>query len=276
VIQPSPPSPPGLGLPHSWEPLGLQTEWTRDFDNMAYEWRRLFAEVLGTFFLVLVAAGGAVVGVRSHGKVPLDAAVVAPGLMVMAVIYFMGTISGAHLNPTVTISFALRGNFPWRRVPGYLAAEFAGAILAALFLRATFGNVGHLGATIPGPGIGAGTTVLMEIVLTAGLVSVILGTASGARNIGANAALAVAGYIVLAGLWAAPISGASMNPARSLGPAIVGGHWTDWWAYIIGPPAGGAIAVGMAWILRGKPSKAGSEAAQGGALGGTEAGDAKK
>jgi aquaporin Z len=181
----------------------------------------------------------------------------------MAIIYFMGTISGAHLNPAVTISFALRGNFPWRRVPGYLAAEMAGAVLAALFLRAAFGNVGYLGATIPGPGIGAETSVLMEIVLTAGLVSVILGTASGARNVGANAAIAVAGYIILAGLWAAPISGASMNPARSLAPAIVGGHWTDWWAYVIGPLAGGVIAVGMAWILRGRPSHAGDQAAQG-------------
>jgi aquaporin Z len=104
---------------------------------------------------------------------------------------------------------------------------------------------------------------LMEVVLTAGLVSVVLGTASGARNIGANAALAVAGYIILAGLWAGPITGASMNPARSLGPALIGGHWTDWWAYIVGPIAGGAVAVGFAWILRGPHSKAASKAAQG-------------
>jgi len=92
---------------------------------------------------------------------------------------------------------------------------------------------------------------------------VILGTASGARNIGANAALAVGGYIGLAGLWAAPISGASMNPARSLGPALVGAHWTAWWAYVIGPLAGGLLAVGFAWILRGPPSKTANEAAQG-------------
>ncbi len=92
----------------------------------------------------------------------------------------------------------------------------------------------------------------------------ILGTASGARNIGANAALAVSGYIILAGLWAAPVSGASMNPARSLGPALIGGHWTDWWAYVVGPVAGAALAVGFAWVLRGPPSKAADEAAQGG------------
>jgi aquaporin Z len=248
---------------HMSEPANLQTPWTRDFHDLSFEWRRLFSEVFGTFFLVLVAAGGAVVNARSHGQVPLDARVVAPGLMVMAIIYFMGTVSGAHLNPAVTIAFALRRNFPWKRVPGYVAAQLVGAVLAAAFLRAAFGNVGDLGATAPGPGIGAGTTVLVEIVLTVGLVSVILGTASGARNIGANAAIAVASYIVLAGLWAAPISGASMNPARSLGPALVGGHWTDEWAYIVGPIAGGAIAVGFAWILRGRPSVSGNEAAQG-------------
>jgi aquaporin Z len=245
------------------EPKNLQTPWSLDFHDLRYEWRRLFSELLGTFLLVLVAAGGAVVNARSHGQVPLDARVVAPGLMVMAVIYFMGTISGAHLNPAVTAAFALRGNFPWRRVPGYLAAQIAGGVLAAGFLRLSLGDIGHLGATEPGAGIGATTTFLIELTLTVGLVSVILGTASGARNIGSNAAIAVAGYISLAGLWAAPISGASMNPARSLGPAIVGGHWTDEWAYILGPLAGAVIAVGFAWILRGRPSLSGDEAAQG-------------
>jgi len=138
-----------------------------------------------------------------------------------------------------------------------------GSTLAALFLRGTLGNIGHLGTTTPGLGISATTTTLFEIVLTAGLVSVILGTASGARNIGANAALAIGGYIILAGLWAAPISGASMNPARSIGPALVGGHWVDWWAYVIGPILGGVVAVGLAWVLRGPPSKSASQAAQG-------------
>jgi aquaporin Z len=245
------------------EPPGLRTPWTRDFHDPAYEWRRLFSEGLGTFFLVLVAAGGAVVNAKSHGQVPLDARVVAPGLMVMAIIYFMGTIGGAHLNPAVTLSFALRGNFPWARVPRYLGVQLVGAVAAAAFLRATFGNIGQLGATLPGPGINAGTTILIEAVLTLGLVSVILGTASGARNVGVNAALAIGGYVALAGLWAAPVTGASMNPIRSLGPALVGGRWVDWWAYIVGPIAGGVIAVGFAWILRGAPSKAADEAAQG-------------
>jgi aquaporin Z len=248
---------------HLQEPVALQTAWTRDFDDLSFEWRRLFSEALGTFLLVLVAAGAAVVNARSHGEVPLDARVVAPGLMVMAIIYFMGTISGAHLNPAVSIAFALRQNFPWRRVPAYVAAQLVGSLLAAAFLRASFGDIGDLGATLPAVGTSAATTVLIEVVLTAGLVSVILGTASGARNIGANAALAVGGYIIVAGLWAAPVSGASMNPARSLGPAIVGGHWGDWWAYLVGPMAGGVIAVGIAWVLRGRPSQAADEAAQG-------------
>lgn len=245
------------------EPPGLRTPWTRDFHDPAFEWRRLFSEVFGTFLLVLVAAGGAVVNAKTHGQVPLDARVVAPGLMVMAIIYFMGTVGGAHLNPAVTISFALRRNFPWIRVAGYIGAQLVGAVLAAGFLRVTFGNIGYLGASAPAAGISAGTTTLIEAVLTLGLVSVILGTASGARNVGANAALAIGGYIALAGLWAAPVTGASMNPARSLGPALIGGHWTDWWAYVIGPVAGGAVAVAFAWILRGPPSKAANEAAQG-------------
>jgi aquaporin Z len=249
--------------PELREPAGLRTPWTRDFHDPAYEWRRLFSEVLGTFFLVLVAAGGSVVNALSHGQVPLDARVVAPGLMVMAVIYFMGTIGGAHLNPAVTISFALRGDFPWKRVPGYIGAQLVGAVLAAGFLRTTFGNIGQLGASQPGAGISAATTTLIEVVLTVGLVSVILGTASGARNVGANAALAIGGYIILAGLWAAPVTGASMNPARSLGPDLIGGHWSDWWAYVIGPIVGGGIAVAFAWVLRGPPSQAAREAAQG-------------
>lgn len=245
------------------EPVGLQTAWTRDFVNPAYEWRRNFSEMLGTFFLVLVAAGAPVVDAQSHGQVPLDAQVVVPGLMVMAVIYFMGTVSGAHLNPAVTISFALRGNFPWTRVPLYITAQAVGAVLAAAFLRGMFGNIGNLGATVPAADFTAWKTALIEVVLTAGLVSVILGTASGARNIGANAALAIGGYIALAGLWAAPITGSSMNPARSFGPALIGGHWKDFWAYLVGPIAGGVVAVGFAWILRGPPSRQADVAAQG-------------
>jgi aquaporin Z len=233
------------------------------FDDPAYKWRRLFSELLGTFLLVLAAAGGPVVNAVSHGRVSLSAQVVAPGLTVMAVIYFLGAVGGAHLNPAVTLAFAARRNFPWRRVPGYVAAQLVAAVLAAAFLRAMFGTIGHLGATLPQDGIGDVKVFVLEAVLTLGLVSVILGTASGARNVGPNAALAIGGYIALAGLWAGPITGSSMNPARSFGPALVGAHWTALWAYVVGPILGGLVAVGFAWLLRGPPTAAGTKAAQG-------------
>jgi aquaporin Z len=236
-----------------------------DFWDDSYEWRRLFSEVLGTFFLVLVAAGGAMVNAKFGGHaIPAPAQVVAPGLMVMAIILFMGTVSGAHLNPAVSIAFALRGNFPWKRVPAYIVAQLAGAVLATLLLWALIGKHGSAGLTLPGHGISAPVAMVWELVLTTGLVSVILGTASGAQQIGSLAAIGVGGYIALAGLWGAPVSGASMNPARSLGPALVLGNWTAWWAYLAGPLAGGVIAVGFAYILRGPGGgRQGTEAAQG-------------
>ena len=234
------------------------------FHDPAYEPRRLFSEVLGTFFLVLVAAGAGVVNARSGGQIPLGVRVTVPGLMVMAMILFMGKVSGAHFNPVVSVAFALRGDFPWPRVPGYLVAQIAGSLAAALFLRITLGNVGDLGASDTGPGISACTAIAFETVLTLGLLSTILGTASGAQNVGVLGALGVGGYIALAGLWSAPISGASMNPTRSIGPAIVGGHWHLWWVYLVGPFAGGLLAVGMAWMLRGRGGgKVARRAAQG-------------
>jgi aquaporin Z len=236
----------------------------QDFDDPRFEGRRLFSELLGTFFLVLVAAGGAVVNAKSGGQIPLAVRVTAPGLMVMAMILFMGAVSGAHFNPVVSVGFAMRGDFPWKRVPGYLIAQVVGSILAVLFLRATLGNIGGLGTTEPGPGISATTALVFEAVLTLGLLSTILGTASGAQNIGVFGALAVGAYIALAGLWSAPISGTSMNPTRSLGPMIVSGNYHDWWVYIVGPFIGGIVAVGVAWILRGRGGGVkGKAAAQG-------------
>ncbi len=234
-----------------------------DFLNPAHEWRRVFAETWGTFLLVMVAAGGGIVAASSGGAVTPGMIVVAPGLMVMAIIYFMGSVSGAHLNPAVTLAFAVRCNFPWRRVPGYVLAQVVGSVAATLFLRAMFGTVGALGATVPGSGVGSGKALIMEAVLTAGLVNTILGTASGARNIGTNGAIAVGGYIVLAGLWAAPVSGASMNPVRSLAPDLVRGHFDTTWVYLVGPVIGALIAVAFEWILKGKPTAAGGIAAQG-------------
>ena len=236
-----------------------------DFWDNSYEGRRLFSELLGTFFLVLVAVGGGMVNARFGGNaVPYGARVVAPALMVMAIILFMGTVSGAHLNPAVSMAFAARGDFPWRRVPAYIIAQFGGACLATLLLWALIGKQGSAGLTLPGPGISTTTAMLWELVLTTGLVSVILGTASGAQAIGPIAAIGVGGYIALAGLWGSPVSGASMNPARSLGPALVLGDWTSWWACLVGPLAGGLIAVGFAYVLRGRGgSQSGQAAAQG-------------
>ena len=244
--------------------LTLEFGDRRDFDDPRLEWRRLFSEMLGTFALVLVAAGGGIL--HGKGEISLAAAVVAPGLMVMAIILFMGAISGAHLNPGVSLAFALRGDFPWKRVPGYIVIQLVGATLACLFLDAVFGNVQHLGATLPGPGYEDWQALLMEIALTALLVSVILGTASAAQNVGAIAALGVGGYIALAGLWSAPVSGTSMNPARSFGPALVSGDFTSYWVYVVGPLAGAVIAVGCATVLRGRGGDAISYAAGSGVL----------
>ena len=245
--------------------MGEPNAFARRFDfwEPKYEWRRIFSELLGTFLLVFVAAGGGMVNARLGG-VPAAARVVAPALMVMAVILFMGAVSGAHLNPAVTVSFALRGDFPWRRVPRYVIAQFLGAVLATLLLWALLGKHGPAGLTLPGPGISTWIAMLWEMVLTVGLVSTILGTASGAQQVGAIAAIGVGSYIALAGLFGGPVSGASMNPARSLGPALVLGDWNSWWAYLVGPIAGGVIAVGIAYILRGRGGgEVGTRSAQG-------------
>ena len=252
------------GLRRGHALLELEFGKTWDFDDPAHEWRRLFSELLGTFFLVLVGAGGAVVNAQSNGAIGRVASVTAPGLMVMAIILFMGAVSGAHLNPAVSIAFAARGDFPWRRVPGYIVVQLLGATLACLFLWALLGKLGMLGATEPGPGIGTSQAMFMELVLTVGLVSVILGTASGAQNVGVFGAIGVGGYIILAGLWSSPISGASMNPARSFGPDLALLDFTNYWAYVVGPIAGALIAVGFAWILRGPGGgRSGTAAAQG-------------
>jgi aquaporin Z len=241
----------------------LEKQSSPDFRDPAHEWRRIFAETWGTFLLVLVGAGSGVVAAKSAGAITLGMQVAAPGLMVMVIIYFMGTVSGAHLNPAVTLAFAVRRNFPWRRVPGYVIAQICGGGVAVLFLRAMFGTVGALGATMPGCGVNNGTALAIEVVLTAGLVNTILGTASGARNIGTNGAIAVGGYIILAGLWAAPISGASMNPVRSLAPDLLRGDLSTSWIYIVGPVMGALLGVAFEWILKGKPTSAGAIAAQG-------------
>ena len=235
-----------------------------DFRDPSQEWRRLFSELLGTFFLVLVAAGGGMMGQAFPHTISRTAAVVAPGLMVLAIILFMGKVSGAHLNPAVTIAFSLRGDFPWRRVPGYVVVQLIGAGLAAWFLQAVINVSSSYGSNYPAPTYSSFDAFLMETILTLGLVSVILGTASGAQNLGVFGALGVGGYIALAGLWGSPISGTSMNPARTFGPDLVSADFASYWVYVAGPLLGAAIAVGFAFILRGRGGGlAGSGAAQG-------------
>jgi aquaporin Z len=215
---------------------------------------------------VLAGAGAVVVGALSHGEIGRSAAVAASGPTVLAIILFMGAVSGAHLNPAVTVAFSLRGDFPWRRVPGYVLVQLVGATLACLLLWGLYGKHGSLGATEPGAGIADWQAMLTELFLTLGLVSTILGTASRAQNVGPLSAVAVGGYIILAGLWSSPVSGASMNPARSFGPDVVLGRFDHFWVYLVGPLLGAAIAVGVAWLLRGPGGDPGGVAAARGTL----------
>lgn len=185
-----------------------------DFHDPNQWWRRLFSELLGTFLLVLVAAGAGMMGAAFPNTITRTAAMIAP--------------------------------------------------LAALFLRAVIDVSAVHGSNYVASGYSGGTAFLMEMVLTFGLVSVILGTASGAQNIGIIAALGVGGYIALAGLWGSPISGASMNPARTFAPDLVGGKFTDYWVYVAGPLVGAVLAAGAAFVLRGPGGGvSGSSAAQG-------------
>ena len=250
------PSPSGPETPSPSGPLARYErsvlDRIRDFNDPRQEWRRLFSELLGTFFLVLAAAGGGMMGHAFPGVISHTAAVTAPALTVMAIILFMGKISGAHLNPAVSIAFALRRDFPWRRVPGYIVVQLAGATLAALFLRAVINVSAMYGSNYPATGYSDMAAFWMELILTVGLVSVILGTASGAQNVGVIGAFGVGAYIALAGLWGSPISGASMNPARTFGPDLAATTFTGYWVYVAGPIAGAALAVVIAYILRGR------------------------
>src|SRR4051794_15463549 len=205
---------------------------TTDFLEPSNKWPALFAESWGTFLLVLVGAGAIMVS-KTTGEVSKGMEVTAPGIMVMSIIYFMGAVSGAHINPAVTIAFAFRRHFPWKKVPWYILAQLIGAVLAAAFLSSMFGNIGDAGATVPHAGIGNVKLFILETVLTTGLVNTILGTASGPGNVGKNGAIAIGGYIAVAGLWAGPLTGASMNPARTIGPDLIRGDLKTTWIYII-------------------------------------------
>ena len=266
----SPPAPPGAAVPQSV--LGPLAHYEQgildriaDFKDPRQEWRRLVSEVLGTFFLVLVAAGGGMMGHAFPGVISRTAAVVAPALMVMA----DHPLHGQDLRRAPQPG----GVHRLRPAPGLPLATGArrtswpsslGATLAALFLRAVINVSASYGSNYVAHGYSNMAGFWMELILTMGLVSVILGTASGAQNVGIIGAFGVGGYIALAGLWGSPISGASMNPARTFGPDLVSTTFTDYWVYIAGPLAGAVLAVGIAFVLRGRGGgMSGSGAAQG-------------
>ena len=199
------------------------------------------AETLGTFILVFAGTGAVVVNDLT-GAVTHVGVAITFGLVVMALIYALGDVSGAHLNPAVTIGFWASRRLPGRRVLPYVLCQLAGALLASLLLRATFGNRASLGATLPLSGA-AGQSFVLEVVLTFILMFVVLCVSTGPKEVGTMAGIAVGGVVGLEAMFAGPVCGASMNPARSLGPALVSGNLSHLWVYLTAPVVGAAVAV---------------------------------
>lgn len=203
--------------------------------------KKLVAEYLGTFALIFAGTGAIVINHVSNGAITHPGIALTFGLIVLAMIYTFGDVSGAHLNPAVTIAFALAQRFSWREVPGYLASQIAGAASASLLLRALFPTDATLGATLPAGS--AQQSFILEVVLTFILMVVILSVSTGAKEKGITAGVAIGAVIALEAMFAGPICGASMNPVRSLAPALVSGHLEHLWVYLIAPTLGAALAV---------------------------------
>jgi aquaporin Z len=234
---------------------------------------RVLVEAFGAFALTFVAAGGDVMAQVSGGEVTAMARAIAPGLLVMGMVYALGDTSGAHFNPAVTTAFALRRLFPARLVAPYVVAQLVGAVAAAAVLAVLFGSAVEAGVTRPKL-VTPEVALAIETILTLLLVTVILGTADRARIVGPNAALAVGGTIALCGLIALPIEGASMNPARSTGPAVIAGELETLWVYWVGPLVGALLATGLARLVHG-PAEAEDAKAHEAATGGDEDGKAR-
>ncbi len=201
--------------------------------------RRCAAEFVGTFLLVFAGPGAVVINEVSGGGVGSLGIGLSFGLAVMAAIYAVGHVSGAHINPAVTIAFALARHFPWSLVPAYVLAQLLGACAASAVHLALFGEVANLGATVPS---GSPLQALgLELILTMFLMFVVSSVATDVRAVGQAAAIAIGGYVALAATFAGPVAGASMNPARSFGPALLSGTWTHWWVYWVGPIAGAVL-----------------------------------
>jgi aquaporin NIP len=203
--------------------------------------RNYTAEFLGTFALVFCGTGAIIIDQQSGGTVTHVGVSMTFGLIVMSMIYSLGDISGAHLNPAVSIAFTVAKRFPLGQLPGYIASQLAGALLASLTLKLLFPNNLFLGATEP-----AGTEIqsfVLELILTFFLMLVIINVAVGSKEQGMFAGLAIGAVVGLEAMFAGPICGASMNPARSIAPAIISGHLTHLWLYIAAPTTGAALAI---------------------------------
>jgi MIP family channel proteins len=211
---------------------------------------RLLAEYIGTFALVFAGTGAIVIDAETGGGVGHIGIGLTFGLVIMVMIYAVGHISGAHFNPAVTLGFAVGRHFSWALVPRYWAAQLLGAVTASLLLRAMFGDTANLGATLPYGS--AQQSFVLEAVLTFLLKFVITSVATDVRAVGQAAAIAIGGTIGLEALFAGPISGASMNPARSLAPALVSWTWTDQWLYVLGPALGAIAGVIAYQFVRGE------------------------
>jgi len=212
--------------------------------------RRAAAEGIGTFALVFAGCGAIITEAEHPGSLGTVGIALVFGLVVMAMVYATGHLSGAHLNPAVTLAFSLTRHFPARETIAYISAQVAGALLAACLLAAVWPNhPADLGATLPS--VGAGSAVVYETVLTAFLMFVIMAVATDTRAVGAGAAIAIGGTVGLDALFGGPITGASMNPARSIGPALVSGELHDLWIYLVGPILGAGLGALAYQVVRG-------------------------
>ena len=210
--------------------------------------KRLFAEFLGTFILIFAGTGAIVTDQATGGSLGHTGVSLVFGLVVLAMIHTFGDVSGAHLNPAVTVGFAAAGRFPWKEVPSYATAQLAGAFAASLVVKLLFPNSSSLGATLPAGS--AMQSFILEVILTAILMLVILSVSTGAKEKGITAGIAIGAVIAVEALFAGPISGASMNPARSLAPAIVSGNFQHLWLYPLATILGAIIAVPLCIATR--------------------------
>jgi MIP family channel proteins len=219
--------------------------------------RRSLAEALATFALVFAGCGAIVADQHSSGALGTVGIGVSFGLVIMVMVYATGHLSGAHINPAVTAAFTLTRHFPARDALAYVGAQVGGAIAGALVLLAAWPDrPSQLGATVPT--VGVGTALLYEVVLTALLMFVIMAVATDTRAVGAGAAIAIGGAVGLDAIFGGPITGASMNPARSVGPALAAGEWRDFWVYVLGPLAGASIGALAYQVVRGQQPAAGA------------------